>query len=89
MHRRSEREVPLKVQPKGRAPEIGLFASRSRSDPTRSAKVQSGYSGVNANILTVQGLDAIDGTPIIDVKPFMPGYDSVDDAKVPRWLTKK
>jgi len=41
------------------------------------------------NILKVEGLDAIDGTPVIDIKPYIPGYDSVTDTKVPPWITSR
>jgi len=41
------------------------------------------------NILRVEGLDAIDGTPVIDIKPYIPGYDSVIDTKVPPWITSQ
>jgi tRNA (Thr-GGU) A37 N-methylase len=37
------------------------------------------------NILRVQGLDAINGTPILDIKPYIPHYDSVSDARIPDW----
>ena len=37
------------------------------------------------NILWVQGLDAISGTPVLDVKPYFPNYDAVPDAAVPDW----
>lgn len=39
------------------------------------------------NILKVEGLDAIDGTPVIDIKPYIPGYDSAANAEVPSWVT--
>jgi tRNA (Thr-GGU) A37 N-methylase len=38
------------------------------------------------NHITVQGLDAIDGTPVIDIKPYYPQYDRVDAARVPAWV---
>jgi tRNA (Thr-GGU) A37 N-methylase len=41
------------------------------------------------NILKVEGLDAIDGTPVIDIKPYIPGYDSAANAKVPPWITNQ
>jgi tRNA (Thr-GGU) A37 N-methylase len=41
------------------------------------------------NVLKVKGLDAIDGTPVIDIKPYLPGYDSATDAKVPPWMTNQ
>jgi len=34
----------------------------------------------------VQGLDAIDGTPVLDIKPYYPQYDRVDAARVPPWV---
>ena len=39
------------------------------------------------NILKVEGLDAIDGIPVIDIKPYIPGYDSVANTKIPPWIT--
>ncbi|MHC1589445.1 MAG: TrmO family methyltransferase domain-containing protein [Candidatus Hecatellaceae archaeon] len=39
------------------------------------------------NILKVKGLDAIDGTPLIDIKPFSPKLDFIPDAKI-EWLEK-
>jgi tRNA (Thr-GGU) A37 N-methylase len=41
------------------------------------------------NILRVKGLDTLDGTPILDVKPYVPGYDDVPDARVPDWVTRR
>ncbi|MCJ7792348.1 MAG: TrmO family methyltransferase, partial [Dehalococcoidia bacterium] len=40
------------------------------------------------NILKVIGLDAIDGTPVLDIKPHIPGSDSPTPARIPGWLTK-
>jgi len=37
----------------------------------------------------VQGLDALEGTPVIDIKPYIPGNDSVADSKVPPWITNR
>ena len=35
--------------------------------------------------LDVEGLDLIDGTPVLDIKPYIAHYDAVDDATIPRW----
>ncbi len=40
------------------------------------------------NVLKVRCIDMIDGTPILDIKPFIPGYDSTDDATIPGWLER-
>jgi tRNA (Thr-GGU) A37 N-methylase len=36
--------------------------------------------------LRVRGLDAIDGTPILDLKPYFPEFDSAPGARVPEWV---
>jgi tRNA (Thr-GGU) A37 N-methylase len=36
--------------------------------------------------LTVRGLDAIDGTPLLDLKPYVPAFDRVDAPTVPAWM---
>lgn len=89
MHR-SHKPAPLKVRPKYRTePEpVGVFASRSPDRPNAIGKTVVKLLKRKENILTVQGLDAIDGTPVIDIKPYIPDLDSVPDARVPRWMTK-
>jgi tRNA (Thr-GGU) A37 N-methylase len=42
---------------------------------------------VNKNILTIRGLDAFHGTPVLDIKPF-DSWDLAEDYKVPKWLVK-
>jgi tRNA (Thr-GGU) A37 N-methylase len=44
--------------------------------------------GRSGNVLTVKGLDALDGTPVLDIKPYMPGYDSPGGAVMPDWAKK-
>jgi len=41
--------------------------------------------GCEKNVLRVQGLDAIDGTPLLDLKPYPPAFDKVENARVPGW----
>jgi tRNA (Thr-GGU) A37 N-methylase len=43
---------------------------------------------VRDNVVEVEKIDAFDGTPVLDIKPFLPGYDSASDAKVPNWVEK-
>jgi tRNA (Thr-GGU) A37 N-methylase len=40
-------------------------------------------------VLRVQGLDALDGTPVLDIKPYLPAYDSVPDAQLPAWAVRR
>ena len=82
-------ELPLKVHPRGKQelPLVGRFATRSPNRPNPIGKATVRLLERQGNILRVEGLDAIDGTPVIDIKPYIPGYDSVTDAKVPPWVT--
>jgi tRNA (Thr-GGU) A37 N-methylase len=43
---------------------------------------------VDADALTVRRLDAIDGTPVLDVRPYYPAYDQVPEASVPEWVDR-
>ena len=83
-------KLPTKVHPRGRRelPLVGLFATRSPNRPNPIGKVTVRLLQRQDNILRVEGLDAIDGTAVVDIKPYIPGYDSVTDAKVPPWITK-
>ena len=91
MHRLASDEVPLKVRPMGRkeAPLVGLFASRSPNRPNRIGKATVRLLQRQGNILRVKGLEALDGSPVIDIKPYIPRYDSVTNAKVPPWITSR
>lgn len=44
---------------------------------------------VEGNVLHVRGLDAVDGSPVLDVKPYVPHFDSVPDARVPAWVSER
>ena len=82
---------PTKVHPRGRQelPLVGLFATRSPHRPNPVGVITVRLLERRDNILRVEGLDAIDGTPVIDIKPHLPGYDSVTNARVAPWTTKR
>jgi tRNA-Thr(GGU) m(6)t(6)A37 methyltransferase TsaA len=83
-------QVPTKVHPSGRRdlPLVGLFATRApyRLNPVGETTVR--LLERRDNILKVEGLDAIDGTPVIDIKPYLPRGDVVTEVKVPSWVNK-
>lgn len=85
------RELPLKVHPMGKPelPLVGRFATRSPSRPNPLGQAAVRLLERQGNILKVEGLDAIDGTPVVDIKPYLPGYDSAIDAEVPPWMTNR
>lgn len=68
-------------------PLMGILATRSqiRFNPILVSAVK--LLSVKGNVLKVRGLDAIDGTPVLDVKPYLPHYDGIPDARVPKWVS--
>ncbi len=84
-----EKDIPAKVHPRGRQdlPLVGLFATRApyRPNPIGISVVR--LLERQRNVLKVEGLDAIDGTPVIDIKPYLP-RDSVVDVTFPKWVEK-
>ncbi len=87
---RSRRPAPRKVHPRGNPANalMGVFATRSPSRPNPIGKATVRLLARRGNILKVQGLDAIDGSPVLDIKPYIPGYDSVEGARAPAWVVK-
>jgi len=90
MHQLAAGEVPLKVHPRGdpENPLVGLFATRSPRRPNPIGETTVRLLERRGNILRVEGLDAVCGTPVVDIKPYIPGNDSVADARVPSWVTQ-
>lgn len=85
-----EKECHLKHHPQGRqdVPYVGIFACRCPQRPNRLALSTVKLVGRQGNILTVKGLDIVNGTPVLDLKPYTPQYDRVRHAQVPRWVRK-
>ena len=85
-----EKECHLKHHPQGRSdvPFVGIFACRCPQRPNRIAISTVELISLEGNRLKVKGLDIVNGTPIIDIKPYTPQYDLVKQAKVPGWVSK-
>lgn len=66
-------------------PEQGVLATRSQLRPSPLGVSVVPLLRRRRNILRVEGLDAVDGTPVLDIKPYFPNYDSVPNASVPEW----
>lgn len=90
MHRAASGKLSLKVHPMGRkeVPVQGLLAVQTPNRPNRIGKATVRLLQRQGNILRVEGLGALDGSPVIDIKPYLPRYDSVAYARVPQWITK-
>jgi len=90
LHRMSDegRRV-MKVRPRGRSdmPLLGIYATRTPHRPNPIGLTRVKLLKVEGNVITVQGLDAFDGTPVLDIKPF-DRWDTTEDFKVPEWWMK-
>ena len=91
MHQHPQGQPPTKVYPMGKQdiPMKGVFATRSPNRPNPIGKTTVRLLQRWGNTLMVEGLDAIDGTPVIDIKPYIPGGDSVANARVPQWISDR
>jgi tRNA-Thr(GGU) m(6)t(6)A37 methyltransferase TsaA len=70
------------------APQVGVFASRSPSRPNPIGLCVTELVKIEECTLTVRGLDALENSPIIDIKPYIPRTDSVPEARVPEWTSR-
>jgi tRNA-Thr(GGU) m(6)t(6)A37 methyltransferase TsaA len=84
-----EQRMIMKVHPRGRMdmPLLGVFATRTNLRPNPIGLTLVELLKVEGNTLTVRGLDAFDGTPILDIKPF-DSWDTAKNARVPDWWIK-
>jgi tRNA-Thr(GGU) m(6)t(6)A37 methyltransferase TsaA len=79
----------IKVHPRGRSdmPLLGIFATRTPHRPNPIGLTRVKLLNVEGNVVTVQGLDAFDGTPVLDIKPF-DSWDATNGVRVPDWWMK-
>ncbi len=77
-------------RPRGRAdmPQLGIFAQRAKHRPNPIGLTTVRLLSIEGYTLTVRGLDAIDGSPVLDIKPYFPPFDLAEDATVPEWVGK-
>jgi tRNA-Thr(GGU) m(6)t(6)A37 methyltransferase TsaA len=75
-------------RPRGLAkrPEVGIFAQRAKDRPNPLGVTCVPLVAVREEGVLVRGLDAIDGTPVLDIKPFFQELDSPASARAPEWV---
>jgi tRNA-Thr(GGU) m(6)t(6)A37 methyltransferase TsaA len=75
-------------RPRGREdwPMVGVFAQRNKARPNRLGATTCRLLSVEGRTLQVQGLDAIDGTPVLDIKPYVTGYAPREQVREPEWV---
>lgn len=66
----------------------GLFSTRSPHRPNPIGLSVVRFLKINDNILTIRGIDAVDGTPVLDIKPYIPHLDMKATCEI-GWLTNK
>lgn len=73
--------------PRGRKdwPKVGILAQRGKGRPNRIGVTVCRLLSVDGLRLRVRGLDAIDGTPVLDIKPVMAGFLPRGEVREPDW----
>lgn len=73
--------------PRGRTdwPKVGIFAQRGKGRPNRIGVTTCEIVTVDGLTVCVRGLDAIDGTPVLDIKPYMSGFAVRGAVREPAW----
>lgn len=80
----------IKAHPMGRKdlPLVGIFSTCSPARPNNICATVVRLVEHQGNMLKVEGLDALDGSPIIDIKPYIASYYSDEGAKVADWMER-
>ena len=73
--------------PRGRTdwPKVGIFAQRGKDRPGRIGVTVCKIVRVEGLAVEVEGLDAIDGSPVLDLKPVMTGFLPRGEVREPHW----
>jgi tRNA-Thr(GGU) m(6)t(6)A37 methyltransferase TsaA len=69
-------------------PEVGIFAQRGSPRPNRLGLTCVQVVAVDGRVLKVRGLDAVDGSPVLDIKPHMSGFDPRGEVREPEWAAQ-
>jgi tRNA-Thr(GGU) m(6)t(6)A37 methyltransferase TsaA len=69
-------------------PRVGIFAQRAKARPNRIGVSACELIGVDGREIRVRGLDAIDGTPVLDVKPYLREFAPRGAVREPAWATE-
>ena len=69
-------------------PKVGIFAQRGKNRPNKIGATIVELIGKEGDTLFVKGLDAIDGTPVIDIKPVMKEFLPATEIRQPEWVSQ-
>lgn len=65
---------------------VGVFAQRTKHRPNPIGVTSVEIRSIRDHVVVVRGLDALDGTPVLDLKPYIPMFDRVENARTPEWV---
>uniref|UniRef100_A0A2C9ULW3 TsaA-like domain-containing protein n=1 Tax=Manihot esculenta TaxID=3983 RepID=A0A2C9ULW3_MANES len=82
---RSKFKAKVRV-PRLKGRRMGVFATRSPHRPCPIGLTVAKVEAVQGNMVLLSGVDLVDGTPILDIKPYLPYCDSIQGATVPKWV---
>ncbi|MBN1326801.1 MAG: SAM-dependent methyltransferase [Candidatus Cloacimonetes bacterium] len=84
-----DRKIMETALPYAENTRAGVFACRAEYRPNPIAVTVCPISDIDQNkgIINIKGIDAIDYSPILDLKPYIPVCDRVDDFTIPKWFT--
>jgi tRNA-Thr(GGU) m(6)t(6)A37 methyltransferase TsaA len=90
LHLSRGHESPTLIRPQGRSamPLIGFFGTRTPARPNPIAVSIVPLERREGNLLYVRNLDMYDGTPILDIKPYITRSDCHPDAAEPEWIDR-
>jgi tRNA-Thr(GGU) m(6)t(6)A37 methyltransferase TsaA len=69
-------------------PKVGIFAQRGKNRPNRLGTTVCRVARVEGLAVHLVGLDAIDGTPVLDLKPWVAEFGPRGDVRQPAWMTE-
>lgn len=87
-HKRKTVKLTQRPENKRCNPEVGIFCTNSEKRPNPLGMTVVRLLGVEGGALTVRGLDALDGTPVIDIKPYAGFEEEAPQYHIPGWLMK-
>lgn len=69
-------------------PQVGILAQRGKNRPNRIGLTSVNLLKREGNVLFVAGLDALDGTPVLDIKPVMQEFQPRGEIRQPAWASE-
>lgn len=81
LHRAADYQLQLHPGHNPQNPVRGVFATRSQYRPNPIAATVAQIQNIDGNVLTVSGLDAQDGSPVLDLKPYAADFDQPGDGE--------